>query len=174
MDWWRLSTLRALENMAYVVGANQGGFVAQLPSFFLAGRQHGVDFDGRILAQADPGPGRENRRSRDRPRPLRAARQQRLATIRWPITPRGLSRPTQGYPRGQLCRAKDPKGIVTSRKTNRPIRRLPLVGLASPWDCDHRPEFRTKSRPSALARPGLARTILRSRRPSPECIRPRR
>jgi predicted amidohydrolase len=58
MDWWTLiNRCRALENLAYVVAANQGASAAHYPPFSWPGGSMVVDFDGRILAQADPGPG---------------------------------------------------------------------------------------------------------------------
>lgn len=58
LDWWTLfNRVRAVENMAYVVAANQGASLANYPPFSWPGGSMLVDFDGRILAQADPGPG---------------------------------------------------------------------------------------------------------------------
>jgi len=58
MDWWTVvNRCRALENMAYVVAANQGASASHYPPFSWPGGSMIVDFDGRILAQADPGPG---------------------------------------------------------------------------------------------------------------------
>src|SRR2546426_9829414 len=58
MDWWTIvNRCRALENMAYVVAANQGASLANYPPFSWPGGSMVVDYDGRILAQADPGPG---------------------------------------------------------------------------------------------------------------------
>jgi formamidase len=58
MDWWTLvNRCRALENMAYVVAANQGAEAQHYPPFSWPGGSMVVDYDGRILAQADPGPG---------------------------------------------------------------------------------------------------------------------
>jgi hypothetical protein len=48
---------RAIENMAYVVAANQGASLRHYPPFSWPGGSMVVDYDGRILAQADPGPG---------------------------------------------------------------------------------------------------------------------
>src|SRR5207244_4155684 len=48
---------RALENLAYVVAANQGARAEHYPPFSWPGGSMVVDYDGRILAQADPGPG---------------------------------------------------------------------------------------------------------------------
>lgn len=58
MDWWTLvNRTRALENTAFVVAANQGAAMANYPPFSWPGGSMVVDYDGRILAQADPGPG---------------------------------------------------------------------------------------------------------------------
>lgn len=58
MDWWTLfNRVRAIENLAYVVAANQGASLDNYPPFSWPGGSMVVDFDGRILAQADPGPG---------------------------------------------------------------------------------------------------------------------
>jgi formamidase len=58
MDWWTLfNRARAAENTAFVVAANQGAEFRQYPPFSWPGGSMVVDFDGRVLAQADPGPG---------------------------------------------------------------------------------------------------------------------
>jgi predicted amidohydrolase len=58
LDWWTLfNRARAVENMAHVVAANQGASLGNYPPFSWPGGSMIVDFDGRILAQADPGPG---------------------------------------------------------------------------------------------------------------------
>jgi predicted amidohydrolase len=58
MDWWTLiNRCRALENLAFVVAANQGAAAEHYPPFSWPGGSMVVDYDGRILAQADPGPG---------------------------------------------------------------------------------------------------------------------
>ena len=58
LDWWTLfNRARAVENFAYVVAANQGASAANYPPFSWPGGSMIVDYDGRILAQADPGPG---------------------------------------------------------------------------------------------------------------------
>ncbi len=57
MDWWPLiNRTRALENMVYVVAANQAASLRNYPPFSWPGGSMIVDYDGRILAQADPGP----------------------------------------------------------------------------------------------------------------------
>jgi len=58
MDWWTLfNRARAVENSVYVVAVNQGASLAHYPPFSWPGGSMVVDYDGRILAQADPGPG---------------------------------------------------------------------------------------------------------------------
>jgi predicted amidohydrolase len=58
MDWWTsINRVRAIENFAYVVACNQGASAANYPPFSWPGGSMVVDFDGRILAQAEPGPG---------------------------------------------------------------------------------------------------------------------
>lgn len=58
MDWWTVvNRARAIENTAYVVAANQAASMAHYPPFSWPGGSMVVDYDGRVLAQADPGPG---------------------------------------------------------------------------------------------------------------------
>ncbi|MCI0651127.1 MAG: nitrilase, partial [Planctomycetes bacterium] len=58
MDWWTVvNRCRALENVAYVVAANQGAAAERFPPFSWPGGSMVVDHDGRILAEAPPGPG---------------------------------------------------------------------------------------------------------------------
>jgi predicted amidohydrolase len=58
MDWWTVvNRCRALENLAYVVACNQGAQAEYYPPFSWPGGSMIVDYDGRILSQADPGPG---------------------------------------------------------------------------------------------------------------------
>jgi predicted amidohydrolase len=53
MEWWSLiNRTRALENMVYVVAANQGAQFKNYPPFSWPGGSMIVDFDGRILASA--------------------------------------------------------------------------------------------------------------------------
>jgi len=57
LDWWTVvNRCRALENLAYVVAANQAASAANFPPFSWPGGSMVVDFDGRVLAQADAGP----------------------------------------------------------------------------------------------------------------------
>ncbi|MEY3027291.1 MAG: hypothetical protein RLZZ238_2188 [Planctomycetota bacterium] len=58
MDWWTtINRARAIENTAFVLACNQGASFEGYPPFSWPGGSMAVDFDGRILAQADPGPG---------------------------------------------------------------------------------------------------------------------
>ena len=58
MDWWTLvNRCRALENTAFVVAANQGASLRHYPPYSWPGGSMIVDYDGRLLAQASPGPG---------------------------------------------------------------------------------------------------------------------
>ena len=58
MDWWTVvNRCRAIENTAYVVAANQAASLQNFAPFSWPGGSMVVDFDGRVLAQADPGCG---------------------------------------------------------------------------------------------------------------------
>ena len=58
MNWWTLiNRARAVENIAYVVAANQGASLRHYPPYSWPGGSQVVDFDGRLLAEASPGPG---------------------------------------------------------------------------------------------------------------------
>lgn len=58
MNWWTLiNRTRAIENMAYVVASNQGASLKHYPPYSWPGGSQVVDFDGRMLAEASPGPG---------------------------------------------------------------------------------------------------------------------
>jgi formamidase len=58
MNWWTIvNRCRALENLAYVVAANQGASLRHYPPYSWPGGSQVVDFDGRVLAEASPGPG---------------------------------------------------------------------------------------------------------------------
>ncbi|HVF51870.1 MAG TPA: nitrilase-related carbon-nitrogen hydrolase [Pyrinomonadaceae bacterium] len=58
MDWWTIiNRARAIENMAYVVAANQGASLKHYPPYSWPGGSQVVDFEGRLLAEASAGPG---------------------------------------------------------------------------------------------------------------------
>ncbi len=104
MDWWTLvNRCRALENLAYVVAANQGASGHRYPPFTWPGGSMVVDYDGRILAQADPGPGekiviapidlaalRAERERRTGHHMLAHLRTEAYTQVRKPIYPAGL------------------------------------------------------------------------------------
>ena len=78
MDWWTVvNRCRALENCAYVVASNQAASAGKYPPFSWPGGSMVVDYDGRILAQADPGPGEKVVVSEIDIGALRAARERR-------------------------------------------------------------------------------------------------
>ena len=58
MNWWTtVNRCRALENTAFVVAANQGASLRHYPPYSWPGGSQVVDYDGRLLAEASPGPG---------------------------------------------------------------------------------------------------------------------
>ena len=58
MDWWTIiNRCRAIENIAYVVAANQAASLKNYPPYSWSGGSQIVDFEGRLLADASPGPG---------------------------------------------------------------------------------------------------------------------
>ncbi|UCF35949.1 MAG: nitrilase [Acidobacteriota bacterium] len=57
-SWWTtVNRCRALENIAYVVAANQAASLKNYPPFSWPGGSMIVDYDGRIVSQATPGSG---------------------------------------------------------------------------------------------------------------------
>lgn len=58
MNWWGIvNRARAIENMSYVVACNQGASLRNYPPYSWPGGSQIIDFDGRPLADATPGPG---------------------------------------------------------------------------------------------------------------------
>ena len=58
MDWWTIiNRCRAIENTAFVVAANQAASLKNYPPYSWSGGSQIVDFDGRLVADASPGPG---------------------------------------------------------------------------------------------------------------------
>jgi len=114
MDWWTLvNRCRALENLAFVVAANQGASLAHYPPFSWPGGSMVVDFDGRILSQADPGPGEKIVVAEIDLGALREARERRLghnplAHLRSEIYPT-----RSGYPQGSYTTATAADGDRT-------------------------------------------------------------
>jgi predicted amidohydrolase len=58
MAWWTvINRARAIENITYVAAANQGASLKHYPPYSWPGGSQVVDYDGRLLAEASPGPG---------------------------------------------------------------------------------------------------------------------
>jgi len=58
MDWWTIiNRARAIENTTYVVAANQAASLKNYPPYSWSGGSQIIDFEGRMLADASPGPG---------------------------------------------------------------------------------------------------------------------
>jgi len=58
MDWWTvINRARAIENITYVAATNQGASLKHYPPYSWPGGSQVVDYDGRLLAEASPGPG---------------------------------------------------------------------------------------------------------------------
>ena len=125
MDWWTVvNRCRALENMAYVVAANQGASLRHYPPFSWPGGSMVVDYDGRLLAQADPGPGEKIVVAEIDLGALRAARQQRLLHNPLAHLRHGIHhpRPHAGFPPGTFATAKSPDGNRTLEDNETVIR----------------------------------------------------
>ena len=112
MNWWTIvNRCRALENTAFVVAANQGASLRHYPPYSWPGGSQIVDFDGRLLAEASPGPGerivvapiditalrheRETRRGHQMLAHLRTEAYPVYATPRYPPAPRTADRAAQ-------------------------------------------------------------------------------
>ncbi|GAB4229790.1 MAG: hypothetical protein Kow00109_01250 [Acidobacteriota bacterium] len=92
-DWWTVvNRCRALENLCYVIAANQGADRRQYPPFSWPGGSMIVDFDGRIVAQASPGPGEKVVVGEVDVRRLREVRSERLGHVMPAHLRRGLHR----------------------------------------------------------------------------------
>jgi predicted amidohydrolase len=131
MDWWRvINRSRAIENVAYVLASNQGASLRHYPPFSWPGGSMVVDFDGRVLAEADPGPGEKIVVAEIDVGALRAARSGRLghnhlAHLRSELyTARACPR----YPAGLHRHAGDPVGDWTVEGNTALIRKA--IGAA--------------------------------------------
>jgi predicted amidohydrolase len=125
MDWWTvINRARAIENLAFVVASNQGASLAHYPPFSWPGGSMVVDFDGRILAQADPGPGEKIVVAEIDVGALRAAREGRrghnhlahLRTEAYPVYRRSF------YPPMTYRGAREKTGDRTIEENERVIR----------------------------------------------------
>jgi len=124
-----------------------------------------VDFDGRILAQADPGPGEKIVVAEIDLDALRAARQQRLGHNPMATS---AARHIGRHPRvsaGGFVGAKTRKGIVPSRKTNRPFDGSFRAACLT-WIVIHRPEFPDQIPSERTTHVPACQNHSRSRRPS--------
>jgi predicted amidohydrolase len=113
MDWWTVvNRCRALENMAYVVAANQGASLRNYAPFSWPGGSMVVDFDGRILAQAEPGPGEKIVVAEIDLGAVREARERRVGHNTLAQLRSGIYRvPAEcGYPGGTFTEAVDSRG----------------------------------------------------------------
>lgn len=131
MDWWTVvNRCRAIENLAYVVATNQGASLQHYGPFSWPGGSMVVDFDGRILAQADPGPGEKIVVAEIDLDALRAARQQRLghnplAHLRREAYARGAR---VGYPAGRFAGVQESAADRTVEENNAAIRAVIAQG----------------------------------------------
>lgn len=116
LDWWTIvNRVRALENMAYVVASNQAASPRNYPPFSWPGGSMIIDYDGRVLAQAEPGTGEKIIVGPVDLAALRAERQRRrghhmLAHLRTEAYPK-YGQPV--YPSGQ-----GNKGTITVEKND--------------------------------------------------------
>jgi predicted amidohydrolase len=126
MDWWTVvNRCRALENLAYVAAANQGASLQHYGPFSWPGGSMIVDYDGRILAQADPGPGEKIVVAEIDVGALRAARQQRLGHNPLVHLRREAYRSAKsGYAAAGFVNARDPQGDRTVAENEAEIRKL--------------------------------------------------
>src|SRR4029079_13264548 len=120
---------RARENLAYVVAANQGARAEYYPPFSWPGGSMVVDYDGRVLAQADPGPGEKIVTAGITIAALRAARAGRLGHrgvehLRTEIYPVYRS---PRYPGGRFP-ASDPAGDRTVEENETTIHEAMRTG----------------------------------------------
>jgi predicted amidohydrolase len=130
MDWWTVvNRCRALENMAYVVAANQGASLQHYGPFSWPGGSMVVDYDGRILAQADPGPGEKIVVAEIDLGALREARLRRLGHNPLAHLRREAYGPApHGFPAATFVSAKDPESDRTVAENEASLRgqgRLP-------------------------------------------------
>lgn len=127
MDWWTLiNRTRALENLAYVVACNQGASLKHYPPFSWPGGSMLVDYEGRILTQASPGPGERivaGEIDIGALRHARATRQghQMLRHLRAGAYPMPA---TACYPGGTFAGACDPNGDRSVEDNQQLLRKL--------------------------------------------------
>jgi hypothetical protein len=92
-----------------------------------------VDYDGRILAQADPGPGEKIVVAEIDLGALRTAREQRLGhNPQAHLRREAYHGAIQGYPAASFVGAKDPQGNRTAPENELTIRKLLESNLRPP------------------------------------------
>ena len=133
MDWWTVvNRCRALENLAYVVAANQGASLKNYPPFSWPGGSMIVDYDGRILSQATPGSGekitvgpvdvdslRQERMTRQAHQMLAHLRTEAHAPHKYSIYPAGTLEETKGTYKDNVRlieKSKKKAGLSFSKK----------------------------------------------------------
>ncbi len=127
MDWWTVvNRCRALENLAYVVASNQGASLEHYPPFSWPGGSMVVDYDGRILSQADAGPGEKIVVAELDLGALRSARETRMGHNPLAHLRNEAYGPAQRplYPGGSYPAAADPRGDRCVEENNRLIHRV--------------------------------------------------
>ena len=140
MDWWTVvNRSRALENMAYVVASNQGASLENYPPFSWPGGSMVVDYDGRILAQADPGPGEKIVVTELDIGSLRQARSERLGHNPLAHLRSGAytARQEEFYPGGTFGAADTGAGDRTVEENEQAIRD---VLRQDPWKTGGKPD----------------------------------
>ncbi len=124
LDWWTIvNRVRAVENMAYVVAANQAASLAHYPPFSWPGGSMIVDYDGRVLAQAEAGGGDRIVVGPIDLAALRAERQRRrghqmlahLRTEAYPLYQRPIY-PAGGAAAGPLTKEGNERAIEAARE----------------------------------------------------------
>ena len=143
MNWWTIvNRCRAIENIAYVVAANQGASLRHYPPYSWPGGSQVVDFDGRMLAEASPGPGerivvapidvsplRHERATRQRPSHARPPAHRGVSRLRAPpVSParcRGSRRVVRAQPGTDRAReARMQPGRIAFRPVSCAVRML--------------------------------------------------
>ena len=138
MDWWTVvNRCRALENLAYVVASNQGAELKNYPPFSWPGSSMIVDYDGRILSQADPGPGERIVVAEIDLGALREARERRRGhNVLAHLRPEAYSPPGRYYPPATYPSARSPEGDRTIEENEANIqeslRNRPYDGRRAP------------------------------------------
>jgi len=146
LNWWGVvNRCRALENLAFVVAANQGASLRNYPPYSWPGGSQIVDFDGRVLAEATPGPGerivtaaidisalRHERETRIGHHMLAHLRADAYQVYREPLYPPAHRTATLSYAENQrlIAAAKEEfaRRTMKSRSSGRPTRPLTTAG----------------------------------------------